>query len=140
MLTGAVCYAAKALAHLASNRDRSLLVREVAEATGIPGPYLAKIVNTLARKGFVVTQRGVGGGVSLAREPSEMTLFDLCVALDDPIVETRCLLEQTPCSDVRHCPAHDFWVGHRDKEIAFLHGTTVEQMAAFEAQEGKHHA
>ena len=136
MLTGAVCYAAKALAHLARSQDGTLLVREVAEATGIPGPYLAKIVNTLARKGFVVTQRGVGGGVSLARDPSDMTLFDLCAALDDPIVETRCLLEQVPCSDVRDCPAHEFWVGHRDKEIAFLKRTTVKEMADFEAKEG----
>ena len=135
MLSGAVCYAAKALAHLAANQDRSLLVREVAEATEIPGPYLAKIVNGLARKGFVTTQRGVGGGVSLARDASGITLLDLCVALDDPIVETRCLLEHTPCSDVRACPAHEFWVAHREKELAFLGRTTIDEMAAFEIRE-----
>lgn len=135
MLSGAVCYAAKALAHLAANSERALLVRQVAEATGIPGPYLAKIVNTLARRGFVTTQRGVGGGVSLARSAEEVTLLDLCVALDDPIVETRCLLEQTPCSDVRACPAHEFWVVHREKEIAFLERTSVADIAAFEAQQ-----
>jgi Rrf2 family protein len=133
MLSGAVCYAAKALAHLAAEPDRSLLVREVAEATGIPGPYLAKIVNTLARKGFVATQRGVGGGVSLARPPAAVSLYDLCVALDDPIVETRCLLENIPCSDVRACPAHAFWVAHRDLEIGFLGRTTIDDIAAFEA-------
>ena len=61
MLSGAVCYAAKALAHLAANQDRSLLVREVAEATEIPGPYLAKIVNGLARKGFKMPNQLSGG-------------------------------------------------------------------------------
>lgn len=135
MLSGAVCYAAKALAHLAAHADGAQLVREVAGATGIPGPYLAKIVNTLARRGFVATQRGVGGGVSLARAPNDVTLYDLCVALDDPIVETRCLLEATPCSDVRACPAHDFWVSHRDGEIDFLRRTTIDDIAAFETRQ-----
>ena len=132
MLTGAVCYAAKALTHLAKSQDASILVREIAEATDIPGAYLAKIVNTLSRKGFVVTQRGVGGGVGLARDPAGVTLFELCAALDDPIVETRCMLEQTECSDERACPAHSFWVAHRDEEVEFLRRTTIQDMAAFE--------
>ena len=132
MLTGAACYAAKAMAHLAKSQDASILVREIAEATEIPGAYLAKIVNTLSRKGFVVTQRGVGGGVGLARDPAEVTLYELCAALDDPIVETRCMLEQTECSDERACPAHAFWVAHRDKEVEFLRRTTIQDMASFE--------
>jgi Rrf2 family iron-sulfur cluster assembly transcriptional regulator len=135
MLGGAVCYAAKALAHLAGCGQGSVLVREIADATDIPGPYLAKIVNALARKGFVATQRGVGGGVSLARDPESVTLHELCVALDDPIVETRCMLEDAGCSDDRACPAHDFWVAHRDKELEFLQRTTIQDMAAFEATE-----
>ena len=132
MLTGAVCYAAKALTHLAKSRDASILVREIAEAADIPAAYLAKIVNTLSRKGFVVTQRGVGGGVGLARNPAEVTLFELCEALDDPIVETRCLLEQTECTDERACPAHTFWVAQLDKEVEFLRRTTIQDMASFE--------
>ncbi|MFV1958186.1 MAG: Rrf2 family transcriptional regulator [Planctomycetota bacterium] len=133
MLGGAVCYAAKALTHLASCPEGSALVREIAEAAGVPGPYLAKIVNILSRKGFVSTQRGVGGGVSLARAPGVVTLYDLCVALDDPIVETRCMLAREECSDLRACPAHEFWGAHREQEIAFLRCTTIADMAAFEA-------
>ena len=135
MLTGAVCYAAKAMAHLARSQDVSVLVREIAEATGIPGAYLAKIVNTLSRKGFVTTQRGVGGGVGLARDPAAVSLHELCVALDDPIVEVRCMLEQTECSDERACPAHEFWVAHRDKEVEFLRRTSIQDLANFEADQ-----
>jgi len=135
MLSGAVKYAARALSYLARHPDEPLLVREVAEATGIPGPYLAKIVNTLARRGFVATQRGVGGGVTLSRDPGATSLYDLCVALDDPIVETRCLLDQAECSDERACPAHEFWKSHREVEIRFLRGTTIHEMAAFDARQ-----
>ena len=77
-------------------------------------------------------ERLVGGGVGLARDPAGVTLFELCAALDDPIVETRCMLEQTECSDERACPAHSFWVAHRDEEVEFLRRTTIQDMAAFE--------
>jgi Rrf2 family iron-sulfur cluster assembly transcriptional regulator len=134
MLSASACYAVKALAYLASGRPASISVRDVAEATGIPSAYLAKIVNQLARKGLVVTQRGVGGGVAAApgRPLAALTLHDLCVALDDPIVEQRCLIGQVECSDERACPAHAFWSPQRERLLHFLRRTTVRDVARFE--------
>jgi len=135
VLTQAVCHAARALSYLASHGREAVLVRDLADRTGIPGPYLAKIVNQLSRKGLVQTQRGVGGGVAPLRDPATLTLYDLCVALGDPIVETRCLLANATCSDERACPAHGFFVGHREKELEFLRSTTLADLAAFEADQ-----
>ena len=67
MLSQTVGYAIRALTYLARMKDRSVLVREISDATNIPYAFLAKIVNTLGRKQFVVTQRGIRGGISLAR-------------------------------------------------------------------------
>lgn len=131
MLAQAVGYAAAALGCLASREGKPLLVKEIAEACGIPQAYLAKIVNVLARRGLVNTQRGIGGGVALARPAEAITLFDLCEALGDPIVQPRCMLENAPCSDERSCPAHRFWTAHREEQIAFLRSTTVAAMAEF---------
>ncbi len=132
MLTQSVGYAATALGRIAAAGGASVLIKEVAEDCSIPSPYLAKIIHALARKGLVNTQRGVGGGVTLARPAGELTLYDLCVALDDPIVQARCMLNVAPCSDDRACPAHSFWSTQREKEISFLHSTTVADIAAFE--------
>lgn len=134
MLSQAVGYAATALGYVAAAGGKSVLVKDIAEAAEIPAPYLAKIVQSLARKGLVNTQRGIGGGVTLARPADQISLYELCVALDDPAVEQRCMLGTAACSDERACPAHRFWTGQRAKNLEFLQRTTVADVAAFETK------
>lgn len=130
MLSQAVGYASVAAGYLAGRE--SALVREIADGCGIPAPYLSKIINQLARAGIVRTQRGVGGGVRLARDPATITLFDLCQALNDPAIEHKCMLGIADCSDARSCPAHAFNTERRAKLIDFLKGTSVESIGAYE--------
>lgn len=134
MLSQAAGYATSALGYLATAGGAPMLVKEIAEACGIPGPYLAKIVNTLRRVGLVQTQRGVGGGVTLARRPQEITLYQIAELLGDPICEPRCMLGVSECSDERACPAHKFWAQHRSETVAFLMRTTIADVAAFETR------
>lgn len=134
MLSQATGYAATAMGHIAAAGGKPVLVKEIAEAAGIPPAYLAKIVQALARKGLVITQRGVGGGVSLIRPAPDITLFEICEALDDPAVEQRCMLGVSECSDERACPCHDFWTSQRASQHAFLRHTTVADIAAFETR------
>jgi Rrf2 family protein len=134
MLGQAAGYAATALGYLATAGGAPMLVKEIADACAIPGPYLAKIVNTLRRVGLVQTQRGVGGGVTLAKRPQEISLYDIAELLGDPICERRCMLGTAVCSDERACPAHRFWSQHRDETLAFLKRTTVADIAAFETR------
>lgn len=140
MLNQAVSYAIIAMGHVASAGGRPVLVKEVATVTGIPQPYLAKIIHALGRRGLVNTQRGVGGGVTLARRPEEITLFDVCVALDPSFAEPTCMLGSAPCSDDRACPAHQFWTAERRRIIEFMTTTTVADVAAFEARRLAHEA
>jgi Rrf2 family protein len=138
MLSQSVGYAITALGYLAGTGDKPVLVRDIAEAMDIPPPYLAKIINTLARKGFVMTQRGIGGGVALAHRPESVSLYDICVALDEPLVQRRCMLGMVECSDERACPAHQFWSLHRQQHIDFLKQTTLLDMADFVARQQRH--
>lgn len=132
MLSQTVGYAVTAMGWVAGSGDGPVLVRDIAAGTGIPSAYLAKIVNTLARKGFVLTQRGTKGGVVLAHKPGTITIYDLCAALDDPLVKERCMLGMASCSDDRRCPAHEFWKAQREKELEFLRRTTLADVAEFE--------
>lgn len=132
MLSQAVGYAATALGYVAAAGGKPVLVRDIAEACDIPGPYLAKIIHALSRARLVLTQRGIGGGVTLARPAADLPLFDLCEALNDPIVQRRCMLGTAECSDERACPCHHFWTAHREKQIGFLKTTTIADIAAFE--------
>ena len=137
MLSQTTGYAVSALAFLAASGPRSVLVREIAEALALPPPYLAKIVNALGRRGLVTTQRGIGGGVLLARPPREISIWDLCAALDDPVTQPRCVLALDGCSDEDACPAHRFWKGKREALWAYLRATSLADIAEFEASRGR---
>lgn len=134
MLSHASGYAITAMGHIAAAGGKPVLIKEISEAAGIPAPYLGKIINTLAKQGLVATQRGVGGGVTLARPAIEITLHSVCAALNDPAVHSTCMLGTAECSDARACPAHKFWTVHRAKLHSFLSATNVADIAAFEAR------
>jgi Rrf2 family iron-sulfur cluster assembly transcriptional regulator len=61
-------------------------VRDIAERTGLPQPYLEQILLALKGAGLVRSKRGVGGGYVLARPPGEITLGQIVRAVDGPIV------------------------------------------------------
>ncbi len=60
-------------------------VRDIAERTGLPQPYLEQILLALKGAGLVKSKRGVGGGYVLAREPGTITLADVIRAVEGPI-------------------------------------------------------
>jgi len=80
-------YASRALLSLALHTSESgpTSVRDIAERTGLPQPYLEQILLALKGAGLVRSKRGVGGGYVLAREPSAITLGDIVSAVDGPI-------------------------------------------------------
>lgn len=80
-------YAARALLSLALHQDAEgpTTVREIAERTGLPQPYLEQILLALKGAGIVRSKRGVGGGYILARDPADITLAQVIRAVDGPI-------------------------------------------------------
>ncbi len=60
-------------------------VRDIAERTGLPQPYLEQILLALKGAGLVRSKRGVGGGYVLARSPEEIRLSEILSAVDGPI-------------------------------------------------------
>ena len=75
-------YAIEALACLARSGEESMLVREIAESTTLPLPYLAKVFNRLSESGIVDSKRGYKGGVKLARPPETITLLEINSAVE----------------------------------------------------------
>lgn len=134
MLSQSVGYAVTALGYIASAGGKPVLVKEIAKAAELPAPYLAKLIHALGKRGIVNTQRGVGGGVTLARAATDISLIELCTALDDPVVVPTCMLGTAECSDEWACPAHKFWTTQRAKVMEFLTNTSVADVAAFEAR------
>jgi Rrf2 family protein len=79
-------YASRALLSLALHgQDIPTSVRDIAERTGLPQPYLEQILLALKGAGLVRSKRGVGGGYVLARPPGDITLGQIVSAVDGPI-------------------------------------------------------
>ncbi len=81
-------YASRALLSLAMHASGTspTSVREIAERTGLPQPYLEQILLALKGAGIVRSKRGVGGGYILARPPEAIMLSEIIRAVDGPIV------------------------------------------------------
>jgi len=79
-------YAARALLSLALHTEETpTSVREIAERTALPQPYLEQILLALKGAGIVRSKRGVGGGYVLARDAAEIKLSEIVRAVDGPI-------------------------------------------------------
>jgi Rrf2 family transcriptional regulator, iron-sulfur cluster assembly transcription factor len=124
-------YAIKALACLSEPDCQSRSITEIAGRTRVPRPYLAKIVNALVRSGLVTARRGIGGGVSLARRPEEITLLQIVEAVEGKNWLGDCLLSLDECSDQSTCPTHDFWQRIRGEITHQLGTTSLAAIIAF---------
>jgi Rrf2 family protein len=79
-------YAVRAIEYLARQDPNQLFATvTVAEETKIPRTFLAKIISQLSIAGLIKTVRGAHGGISLARDPHEISLLDVVTAIDGPI-------------------------------------------------------
>jgi Rrf2 family protein len=103
--------------------------QEIAERQSIPAPFLAKIVSQLSTSGLVDTYRGAGGGVMLARPPSEINLLHVIEALDGPVRLNRCAIEPEACPHDANCPVHDIWVEAQRDLTRVLTSVTFEHLA-----------
>jgi Rrf2 family nitric oxide-sensitive transcriptional repressor len=105
MFSQTVEYALRAVVHLAYEAPDARTTAQIAEATRVPQDYLAKILQGLAKKGIVQTRRGIGGGVSLAKAPEELTILDVVNAVE-PIERIRTCPLGLKAHGVRLCPLH----------------------------------
>ena len=104
-------------------------IREIARGTGLPEPFLAKVVQRLVAAGLVRGFRGPGGGVALARRPKSITLRAVAGAVGDQLDAQRCVLGFRDCSEDDACPLHSRWSGVRGAIDRVLEQTTLGDLA-----------
>jgi Rrf2 family protein len=105
MFSQTVEYALRAVVYLAYESPEARTTEQIQQATKVKKAYLSKILQGLAKKGIVTTQRGVGGGVALAKTPQELTILDVVNAVEPIVRITTCPLGLSS-HGVRLCPLH----------------------------------
>ena len=130
-------YAIKALTCLGDGCCACEFISDIADYSGVPPAYLAKIVKRLNDAGLVNSKRGYKGGIWLARSAEKITLLDVSNAIDGEEFMGRCLLGDEWCDDNRDCPTHQFWKKERVEIQKELKEVTVADVAAFEKRKAK---
>jgi Rrf2 family protein len=100
----------------------------IAEQNNAPSNYLGKLLQQLARSGLVHSQKGLGGGFRLARDPHEITLYDIVDAIEDIGRWQGCILGKPNCSDDNPCSVHSRWGPVRDEFMRVLKNTTIADL------------
>src|ERR1700734_2809108 len=90
---------AGAALHLSGPRS----AKDIAEAYHIPPQLLAKILQTLARAGLLVSHAGTNGGYALAKPASEISAFEVIRAIDGPLFITSCITIHGACDLTSTC-------------------------------------
>ena len=124
-------YAVRAVLHLArvGNSERSA-TSTVAKEQNIPPSFLAKIISQLSIAGLLHTSRGARGGVTLAREPKDITLLEVVEAIDGPIQLNECVGSTGACTFDEKCPIKPVWCDAQDELVGKLRKTNFAQMLA----------
>ncbi len=102
--------------------------REIAEAMGVPSSYLAQLLAKLVRAGLVHATAGQDGGYELARDPADVSLFEVVHAVEETSFR-ECVLRSGPCRQDGTCAVHDAWAEAREALQAQLSATSFADIA-----------
>lgn len=101
-LTRKADYGLISLKHIAM-KSGSASAREISDAYGIPLPLLSKVLQKLARTGFVTSEHGANGGYRLRRPATDISALEVIRSIDGPIFLTSCFTEVPDCGVAHRC-------------------------------------
>jgi Rrf2 family protein len=102
----------------------------IARDIGAPQNYLGKLLKTLADVGVLESQKGLGGGFRLIRDPKKTSLLDVVEPFEHVSRWSGCILGQSECSEANACVIHDRWRTVREAYVRMLRRTTLAELVA----------
>jgi Rrf2 family iron-sulfur cluster assembly transcriptional regulator len=123
-------FAVTAMIDLAMHSEEGpVTLAGVSERQRISLSYLEQLFGKLRRQGLVESVRGPGGGYTLAREQSAVSIADIIRAVDEPIDATQCGGKEN-CHDEHRCMTHELWANLNAHIYSYLSSVTLAHMVA----------
>jgi len=121
-------YAIRAVLYVArlSDNERAA-TSQIAKEQKIPPSFLAKIISQLSIAGLLQTSRGARGGVTLAKNPADISLLDVVEAIDGPIALNECVHDDGACNFSGDCPMRSIWCEAQTDLVNKLKSTNFAQ-------------
>lgn len=110
-LSAKVRYAVKILVDIALEKEKPLTISSIAKRENISNNYLRQLVMLMVQEGILKTLRGKNGGVFLAKEPKDITVYELYRLLEGELFISDCLKPIVHCesSHNKPCFISDIW-------------------------------
>ncbi|MDR1013636.1 MAG: Rrf2 family transcriptional regulator [Coriobacteriales bacterium] len=121
-------YAIRLIAALLQNEGMPLSVREAASTQGVPYAFARSIQYDLMRSGIVSSVRGARGGMLLAVDPTELTLYRLVEVVQGPVSVSICVSDKEWCDRHETCRFHKVWEGANSILKDYLSSVTIQEL------------
>jgi Rrf2 family transcriptional regulator, nitric oxide-sensitive transcriptional repressor len=129
MFSQTVEYALRAVVYLADQQPEARTTEQIAARTLVPKPYLSKVLQALVKGGVVRSQRGLHGGMALAKEAGELTILEVVNAVE-PIQRIRTCPLGLTAHGARLCPLHRRLDNAMASVEEAFRGTTLAEVLA----------
>lgn len=122
-------YALRAVFFIADNSSegKRVGIKEIAKNIDSPEPFLAKILQKLAKGDVIQSAKGPNGGFYLDESASQSTLLRIVLAIEGNDYFTTCGMGLQQCSDKNPCPLHEDFKVIRKNMTQMLDCTTIEK-------------
>lgn len=129
-LTRAADYAVRVMIHLAALPQGQRASRaELAVTAECPEQFLSKVLQTLTRKGLVISHRGNTGGFELAVVHRQASVLEVAEAVEGPVRLNLCLTAPNACGQQRWCPTHAVWAEAQAAMESVLKRVSIADLA-----------
>jgi Rrf2 family protein len=124
-------YTVRAMLYLAAKPAGTVAqIYDIAQQGEIPENFLRKIVQLLTRSNLILSHRGVGGGIELARPAAEITLLDVLEAAEGKLALNKCLIRPGWCYRDAWCAVHLVWSEVQEQMKEILRRRSIAELAS----------
>lgn len=123
-------YALRALQVMVEEPRRCSTVGSLCRKAGIPEHFTRKMLQPLVRAKILKSSRGPGGGFTFTRDPAEIPLLDVVLAIESTPRYDFCILHNSHCDEQAPCPLHHMWAPIKEAAHRMLETHVVADLAA----------
>ncbi len=134
MLSNSCRYGIRAVIYLASQpvSKNKIGIKKISSDLDLPTPFLAKILQLLAKQKILSSSKGPHGGFSLLKDPRKITLLDIVNTIDGHDIFTSCVMHNGSCHGLemqgKLCPLHKDYEKSRKELIKLFSNRTIHEL------------